>query len=120
MINARGRVAVRDAGGAWVRFDSLENCPGCACSCAPGEKDAVYIPGLPIGETDVVLSLSTGNSLKLLVHSIVMPLAGFVGASLIARFFNAGDAVTVAASLAGMGLGIALCKTQSFNRIHFE
>lgn len=66
--------------------------------------------------TGVQLSLSLHNHLALLLHSLLLPLMGFVLGGVVANSMQMGEFVVIAGSLAGLLLGITLCKVQSHNR----
>ncbi len=115
MLSVCGRVTGRGPAGVWVKFEGAEEgCRRCAGACRA--KGPVHLP-LKSPVDEIVVSVDV---LLLLAHSFGLPLAGFVLGALAAEAANFTEAVTILGALLGMGAGIVLCKTQSFDRIHIS
>ena len=67
--------------------------------------------------TGVEMSLSLRNHLILLLHSLFLPLMGFVLGGMAVNGMGVGEPLEIAGSVAGLLLGIMVCKVQSHDRL---
>lgn len=126
MISMRGDVTGETIDGAWVNFESPSTaCQNCSCASMYGTKARggnreVWLPLARQPGKSVELSLSTVDSLQLLVHSILFPLTGFVSGALGAQALGAAEPLIILGSVLGLGCGILFCKKQSLNRFQIN
>lgn len=115
MITTTARVIYHNA-----RVTLVEIAPAACVGCVQGcrqktlARTRVEIPGEYYN--GVQLSLSLHNHLALLLHSLLLPLMGFVLGGVAANGMQMVETLVIAGSLAGLILGIILCKAQSHNR----
>lgn len=126
MISMRGRVTGETIDGAWVNFESPATaCQNCSCASmngttAHGPKKEVWLPLTRAPGQSVTLSLSTIDSLRLIAHSLALPLTGFVFGALCVQALGAAEPLIVLGAVLGLGCGIIFCKKQSLNRFQIN
>lgn len=117
MITTTVRVVTRNARMTLVEIEPA-GCAGCvqgACKQKITTRRRVELPGEY--HTGVELSLSLHNHLVLLLHSLVLPLMGFVLGAVTVNGMQVSEPLVIAGSVAGLLLGIMVCKVQSFDRL---
>lgn len=93
-------------------------CVGCVeggCKQKMYPRSRVEIPGEY--HSSVELSLSLHNHLVLLLHSLMLPLVGFVLGAVTVSGNQVGEPLVIAGSVTGLLLGILVCKVQSHDRL---
>lgn len=118
MFSVRGRVIFAESGEACLTVQHAVACSGCA-GCRTVER-LVRIPGVWEKQTELTLSMSTGDGIKLLIQSLVLPLFGFVSGALAASSLELGEPMVIGGALLGLMTGMVLCRKQSFNKIHID
>jgi len=117
VITTTARVVYRNNLTTLVEFEP-PGCAGCVKGCSQKysrNRAEIEIPGEY--HAAVELSLSLPNHLVLLLHSLLLPLMGFVLGGIIVNGMQMGEALVIAGSVAGLLLGIMACKVQSFERL---
>lgn len=111
---------------AWLIPESGSSCGGCSSAAACGSKgigtiasrlearrfQMVNDAGLRIGER-VVVGISENAVLRASVTAYVIPLATLLGAGALAQSVAGSDAITMAAMLAGLVLGLWLARVRA-------
>lgn len=111
---------------AWLIPESGSSCGGCSSAAACGSKgigtiasrlearrfQLVNDAGLRIGER-VVVGISENAVLRASVTAYVIPLATLLGAGALAQSVAGSDAITMAAMLAGLVLGLWLARVRA-------
>ena len=105
MINFKGEVIETRSDSTIVGIPSA-GCGGCMKPC--GEQ-RVSIPG---SWRQPDFSISEANYARAIIHSLGLPLAGFVGGAVFASQLGATDIVTACSAIAGLVAGVLLCKPQ--------
>ncbi|MDP2760860.1 MAG: SoxR reducing system RseC family protein [Sideroxyarcus sp.] len=111
---------------AWLIPESGSSCGGCSSAAACGSKgigtiasrlearrfQLVNDAGLRVGER-VVVGISENAVLRASVTAYVIPLATLLGAGALAQSVAGSDAITMAAMLAGLVLGLWLARVRA-------
>lgn len=111
---------------AWLIPESGSSCGGCSSAAACGSKgigtiasrlearrfQLVNDAGLRIGER-VVVGISENAVLRASVTAYVIPLATLLSAGALAQSVAGSDAITMAAMLAGLVLGLWLARVRA-------
>lgn len=111
---------------AWLIPESGSSCGGCSSAAACGSKgigtiasrlearrfQMVNDAGLSVGER-VVVGISENAVLRASVTAYVIPLATLLGAGALAQSVAGSDAITMAAMLAGLVLGLWLARVRA-------
>ena len=116
MTTTTARVVYHNARTTLVEIESA-GCNGCVkvCNQKSYARAEIEIPGE--FHTGVELSLSLRNHLVLLLHSLLLPLIGFVLGGIIINGMQIGEPLVIAGSVAGLLFGIMACKVQSHDRL---
>ncbi len=117
MITTIARVVYSNTRNTLVEFEPA-GCASCVKGCSQKysrNKAEIELPGEY--NAAVELSLSLSNHLVLLLHSLLLPLMGFVLGGIIVNGMQMGETLVIVGSVAGLLLGIMTCKVQSFERL---
>ena len=117
MITTTAKVVYHNARTTLVEIDAA-GCAGCKTGCkqkSREDKTEIEIPGE--FHAGVELSLSLPNHLVLLLHSLFLPLIGFVLGGIIVTEMHMGEPLVIVGSVVGLLLGIMACKVQSHDRL---
>ena len=100
------------------------SCDGCMTGCANTAK--IHLPtdmfdlssNNALG-AEVEVRITGSNQRHLLIHSLILPLIGFIVGSLLAScfstiFYESSDAVVLLGALVGFLIGIRVCKRSGF------
>lgn len=91
-------------------------CTSCHNPCATGSR--VVLPAPLSG--GLLLSMSQPDQIVCTLHSLLLPLAGFVvGAVLFDRWF-ASDLLALLGAMTGLGIAARLCKVQTMARLKIQ
>ena len=93
---------------------SCHGCRGCGLRSSTREINLSPPRELP-GPVDI--EVTARSQLFLLGNSLLLPLAGFVAGAAIGSSLSAGDIGSVAMAVAGLGLGMVLCRAGGEERI---
>ena len=116
MITTTARVVYSSTRTTLVEFEPA-GCASCVkgCSLKYSGRAEIEIPGEY--HAAVELSLSLSNHLVLLLHSLLLPLMGFILGGIIVNAMQMGETLVIVGSVAGLLLGIMTCKVQSIERL---
>ena len=115
MIQASAQVIASDGDHSVVEFDQ-PGCAGCHNGCKT--KTSVSLPFPLSGQLHI--SLPPADQFACILHSLLLPLAGFVtGAVVFYQWFGT-DAMALAGAAAGLSLAACLCKAQTFARLQIH
>lgn len=126
MTEGIAQVVAVEGNMAWLIPESGSSCGGCSSAAACGSKGIGTIAsrlearrfqlindaGLRIGER-VVVGISEHAVLRASVTAYVIPLATLLGAGALAQSVAGSDAITMAAMLAGLVLGLWLARVRA-------
>ena len=111
-----GEIISRQPDAVVVRVAGSECDGGCGCQC---RKAATFrLP--PMAGRRVSVSLRGGDRFVLLVNTLLYPLGGFIAGAIAAQWAFAGDLAAFAGAMAGLGVGLLMCRGQSFERVVIE
>ena len=111
-----GEIISRQPDAVVVRVAGSECDGGCGCQC---RKAATFrLP--PVGGRRVCISLRSVDRFVLLVNTLVMPLGGFIAGAIVAQWAHPGDVAAFAGAMVGLGIGLLICRGQSFERVVIE
>ncbi|MCB1692010.1 MAG: hypothetical protein KDI19_04545 [Pseudomonadales bacterium] len=112
MLKVEGEVIARSADRQVVRFSG--SCVACASSC-----HAPVTVELPAGASSS-LSVSMQDQFRLSLHSLLMPLAGFLSGAALFNWWLPQDAFVLAGAALGFLAGVRLCRHEGWSRVHIE
>ncbi len=92
-----------------------DGCQGCAISCGRADPVQISLPGEYEGEVELIMT--PRDQFIVLMNSLMIPLGGFLAGVLAGYLPGFPWFVQVALSLAGMLIGVWLCKAQNFDRL---
>ncbi|MCZ6502019.1 MAG: SoxR reducing system RseC family protein [Gammaproteobacteria bacterium] len=118
MITTTARVVFSNAQTTLVEFEPA-GCASCVKGCSQKsyfqDRAEIEIPGEY--HAAVELSLTLPDHLVLLLHSLLLPLMGFVLGGVIVNGMQMGEGLVIVGSVAGLLSGIMACKVQTFERL---
>ncbi|MEI8394777.1 MAG: SoxR reducing system RseC family protein [Rhodospirillaceae bacterium] len=119
LIERPVRVVAVERDTVWFEAEPGGGCGACAAmaSCGSGKFgggkprrfEMAGAPGLRVGDR-VILGLAEGSLLRAAATAFAIPLAGMLGAGIIAWLAGGGDGETALASIAGLGVGVLLAR----------
>jgi positive regulator of sigma E activity len=144
MIEITGHIVAAEPAGLWVKA-APASCGSCRSDChtktsllylpltsalsmlPPAPSSAAGFSGMPLvvtGEAEpgssLVLGLDSGDGLKLLLHSLLLPLAGLLTGVSVASYFSLADSAVLAGAVIGFATGLTLCQIQSLDNIQIK
>ena len=144
MIEITGHIIAAEPAGLWVKAGSA-SCRSCRSNCQtktsllylpvtsarsiqpPASSSTADFPGIPLVVTgdatpgsSLVIGLDSGDGLKLLFHSLLLPLAGLLTGVSVASYFSLADSAVLAGAVIGFVTGLTLCQIQSLDNIQIK
>ncbi len=123
LVEGMARVVAVADGFAWLEPEQTTSCGGCAASGLCGAKGIGTTasrlemrrfslpngPGFAVGER-VVVGVDERALLKASGTAYALPLATMLGAGALAQWAAGSDGITMAATLAGLGIGLVAAR----------
>ncbi|MFP6805774.1 MAG: SoxR reducing system RseC family protein [Pseudomonadales bacterium] len=106
------KIALNDQAVTHVQISPI-GCAGCSSRCQ--EQTVIEIPGSYT--EDLELMLSTEDQLILLLHSLLLPLAGFILGASIGQWMGWHEIAVLGCALLVMLLSVFMCKQQAYSKI---
>ena len=106
------KIAIHDQAVTYIQISPI-GCASCSSRCQ--EPTVIEIPGSYT--EDLELMLSTEDQLILLLHSLLLPLAGFILGASLGQWMGWHEIVVLGGALLVMLLSVFMCKQQAHSKI---
>lgn len=99
-----------------IRVQASGGCYGCGSAC---HRPRVYHLPAVVG-SELVVQVAPARHFQIVLHSLLLPLIGFIGGAVLANMITLNDLAALCVSLLGLMVGVALCRTLPVDTLNIE